>query len=137
MEEEVGKIIQVANGKIIVQIKSGSQCELCGAAQACNPAQATVRQLELPYQNEDIKIGDEVMIQFKPQIRVLSAALVFILPIFFMIAGYFIGQTIFKNEGMAVFSSFLGLMVAFLVLRIINRFSARSENFLPSIIKLS
>lgn len=137
MEEEVGKIIQVANGKIIVQIKSGGQCHLCGAAQACNPAQATVRQLELPYQNEDLKIGDEVMIQFKPQIRVLSAALVFILPIFFMIAGYFIGQTIFNTEGKAVLSSFLGLMVAFLVLRIINRFSARSENFLPSIIKLS
>lgn len=137
MEEEVGKIIRVADGKIVVQIDAGSQCKLCGAAQACHPAQATTRQLELPYQSQDLNIGDEVMVRFKPQIRVLSAALVFILPILFMIAGYFIGQSIFKNESMAVLVSFGALMVSFLALWIINRFSARSKNFVPNIIKLS
>lgn len=137
MEEEIGKIIQVANGKIVVQIEAGGQCKLCGAAQACQPAQATMRQMELPYHSQDLNIGDKVIIHFKPQIRVLSAALVFILPILFMIAGYFIGQGLFASEGMAVLFSFVGLSVSFLLLRLINRFTANSKNFVPNIIKLS
>lgn len=133
MEQEIGKIVNIIDGKVIVQIESGEQCKLCGSAHACMTLTQTTRQIEIPYNNENVKIGDRVAIGFKPQTRLLSSFLVFLMPIIFLVAGYFVGDRLFQRENMAILFSFLGLAFSFLMLRFLNKFFSRSTNFNPMI----
>ena len=133
MEQEIGKIINIINGKLIVQIESGDQCKLCGSAHACLTLTQTTRQIEIPHKNENVKIGDRVSIGFKPQTRLLSSVLVFLMPVIFLIVGYFVGNQLFQRENMAILFSFLGLVFSFLLLWLLNKFFIRSTNFDPMI----
>ena len=116
MKEEVGKITNIVNGRAYVQMESGSQCNRCGANHSCTPLNQITRELEIPVSNENIKIGDRVSINFRPQTRILSAVLVFILPVIFLITGYFIGTKFYNSEDKSILTGFTGLSISFIII---------------------
>ena len=136
MENEVGTIVKMKQGKMVIEVSSGGQCKLCGAAEACIPINDAGRKITLPYSSTNYKVGDRVKIMFKPKIRILSAVMVFLIPIIFLIFGYFIGIKIFETENIAIGFSFLGLVFSFVLLWTMNKIISRGQTFVPKVSEL-
>lgn len=134
MDIELGKIVNINNEKIVVQMEAGSQCQHCGGKPACTAMGGVVRQIEIPVEN-NLQVGDQVTINYQFQSRIVSAILVFLLPIIFLIAGYCIGFYFFETEGKAILTGIGGLMLAFIVLWALNKILTRDKHFLPTILK--
>lgn len=139
MEIEAGKIIRIINGKAIVEMETSGECQTCGAKQSCCAiGGSSKRQIEIPLVNNRDKLqeGDQIMLSYQPQARLLSAFLVFMLPIIFLIVGYFIGLNVFHTEGKAILIGLVGLLISFFVIWGLNKFVIREKNFLPQILKV-
>jgi sigma-E factor negative regulatory protein RseC len=136
MENEIGTIVKISRGKMDIAFNSGGQCQLCGAAEACLPANDTGRKITLPYSDTNLKLGNKVRIIVKPKIRIISVMMVFVIPIFFLIIGYFIGIKIFETENVAIAFSFLGLLLSFGLLWIMNKIISDTKNFVPAVVEL-
>ena len=136
MDVEKGQIINIDSNKVVVQMEAGSQCQQCSAKHACSGMGGVVRRIEIPMKN-DVKIGDQVTISYLSQSRIISAVLVFLLPLFFLFAGYFLGFYFFGNESEAILTTFGGLIVGFILLWILNKFLSKDKHFLPTIIKVN
>ena len=136
MEMEQGKIVQIAEQKAIIQMEASSHCNTCGARHSCTALSGEmVRQIEIPI-IKNIKVGDNVTISYQPRNRIISAFLVFILPILFLILGYFIGLYFWGSEGKAILTSFAGLILAFIFTWWLNKILSKKNNFLPTILKV-
>jgi len=129
-----GKIVKFKNGKAVVQMETGSQCNHCAARHACSVIDGAARQIEIPVENS-IHINDQVTLSYQAKSRIISALLVFILPIIFLIAGYFVGFEVFSSEGKAILSSIAGLIFAFVLLWGLNKILAKGQCFLPTVLK--
>ena len=140
MEQEKGKIKNITNNKIIIQMEVGAQCNSCEAKHSCCLTDnELIRNIEIPITNynHNLKIGDAITLLFKPKYRIISAFLMFILPIFMLILGYFIGFLIFKSENMSILTALTGLFFSFGFLWIINKILKKNKDFLPIISKVS
>ena len=136
MEREQGKVIRIVGGTAIVQMEAGSQCLTCSAKQACTALSGeTVRQIEIPVV-ANIKVGDNITLSYRPQDKIISALLVFMLPVILLISGYFIGLKFFETENKAVLTSFLGLIFAFILIWGVNKFFIKDRSYLPTILKV-
>lgn len=135
METEEGKIISFKDGKAVVQMEAGSQCTHCGARHACSAMGGLVRQIEIPAKN-DVQVGDHVTISYQSQSRIVSAIIVFMLPVLFLIAGYFIGFSLFGTEGKAILTSLGGLGIAFILNWGLNKIFEKDRHFVPMIVKI-
>jgi len=139
MENETGKIVRIANGKAVIELEPGEQCETCGAKGACSAFGGnTTRHIEVPVtqQLKHIKEGDRITLLFQPRTRILSAFLVFILPIIFLVTGYFFGFQYFNSEGKAILISFVALLLSFIFLWILNKLLVKKEKFIPTILRI-
>jgi len=136
MEEEIGHVVNVDQGKIKIQLTPGSQCTHCSAKSICSSLGETVRVLEVE-SDEKVKLGDRVALIFKPSTRVLSATIIFILPVIFMIIGYFLMTAYYINtEGWGIIGSLLGLVFGFIVVRIFDRILLKTKGYKPIIKKV-
>ncbi len=135
METEQGKIVDLKNGKAVIEMEAGSQCTHCGARHACSAMGGVVRQIEIPVKN-NVKVGDRVTISYQSQSRIVSALLVFLLPVLFLIAGYFVGFTLFGTEGKAILVALAGLVIAFILNWGLNKVFTTDSHFLPMIVKI-
>jgi len=138
METEQGKIIHIRNGNAIIELEAGSQCFKCQAKESCHTLTGdTTRQIEIPILNsiDNLKEGDKITLSFQPQGRILSAFLVFIMPLLFLITGYFLGIRFFGTESKAIMTSLAGLLAAFMFLWIINKTLIKDKKFIPTILK--
>lgn len=63
--------------------------------------------------SEDVKVGNVITFEIEDKSLLNIAALVYLLPIVFMIAGYFLGEFLGFPEGRRVLTSFMGLIFSF------------------------
>lgn len=136
MEEEVGTIVKIRDGNIVIELATGGQCKLCGSTEVCMPANDTGRKITLPHSDKNLKVGTKVKVVFQPKIRILSAVLVFLMPTIFLIFGYFLGMKIFEAENIAIFFSLLGLLFSIGLLWLMNRLFRNRRNFIPSVVAM-
>lgn len=136
MENEIGTIVKISQGKMDIAFSSGGQCQLCGVAEACMPVNDAGRKITIPYSNANLRVGNKVRIIVKPKIRIISALMVFVIPIIFLIIGYFIGIKIFETENVAIAFSFLGLLLSFGLLWVMNKIISNGQNFIPAVVEL-
>ena len=139
MEIEEGKIIRILNGKAIVEMETNEGCHTCGAKESCCSIVGNrKRQIEIPLANnrDKLKEGDQIALSFQPRARLLSAFLVFMLPIIFLIVGYFIGLNLFHTESKAILIGFVGLVISFFIIWALNKFVVKEKTFLPQISKV-
>lgn len=136
MEEEIGHVTQVDHGKVKIQLTAGSQCTGCGAKAFCNSLGETVRVLEVE-SKENVNPGDTVSLKFSPSSKLTSAMIIFILPIIFMIAGYFLMTSLYINtQGWGIIGSLAGLVFGFIVIRFLDRVLLKTKEYNPVIKKM-
>jgi len=63
--------------------------------------------------HEKVEVGSVITFEIEDKSLLNIAALVYLLPIFFMIGGYFFGEFLGFTEGKRVLTSFMGLILSF------------------------
>ncbi|MDZ7345627.1 MAG: SoxR reducing system RseC family protein, partial [candidate division KSB1 bacterium] len=79
--KEIGIIVQVDDGRAVVQI---NRSENCGSCTACQAFGENVMRVEAANPIGG-RVGDRVQVVIEPRRVVKSAALVFLLPLVFMV----------------------------------------------------
>ena len=135
MENESGIVVAVENGRAVIQMTPGSYCQKCAAKDICSSLGETTRQISVPT-TKKLSVGERVTLSYRASSRVTSAMIVFILPILFLIAGYFFGTSFFgKSEGWGILGSLLGLVVGFVAIWLLNKILERKQSFIPQILQ--
>ena len=107
--------------------------EACLKCRACHLAEGGVMVTEA-LNEASAKVGDQVEIE----IPVLGPSfLVFILPLIALAIGYFMGFLIFRSEVIGIFSGFLFLIFAFLILNFYDRYLKSKEKYLCRVVRIS
>lgn len=128
---QTGIVKKLNNNEAEVEITRSSACgENCASCGLCPGQTARVFALN----NAGAKTGDMVIIDMADK-KVLGAAfLVYIAPVIMLIAGYFISDAIFKNEGLAILTGFIFLAVTFIVLMRLDKRLKRK--YTPKIVEI-
>ncbi|MDZ7317322.1 MAG: SoxR reducing system RseC family protein [candidate division KSB1 bacterium] len=125
--KEIGIIVQVDDGRAVVQI---NRSENCGSCTACQAFGENVMRVEAANPIGG-RVGDRVQVVIEPRRVVKSAALVFLLPLVFMVGGYFVGAALWSahREPGGIIGATLGLSMAFSLLRLIDhRYAATLQD---------
>ncbi|WP_413700757.1 SoxR reducing system RseC family protein [Psychromonas sp. KJ10-10] len=129
MISETGKIIAIeeVDGEKIARVEciSKSACSSCNSQTSCGVGTVSkafsdkTQQFELPYK-EGMEIDSFIELQISNGNLVKSAALIYLLPLFFFISSALIFKSIFNiNEGMLIGLSALVAVFGFFVTRFI------------------
>jgi len=134
MSTEEAEVVELKEGVTVVKIEGGLRCMTCAARGACQAFGSGERKLELPTVVENVRPGERVVLKYKSQSRIVSALLVFLIPIAGLVGGFAAAEAWFGNQGAGVLGAFLGLGLGFGVLRLIDKALARRATFLPEIV---
>ncbi len=121
--EDVGKVIQVSGSHAKVEIQRGGGCGSCAMRGFCfkkgEPAVFDV-QTELP-----LKVGDLVSLDIAPSMRVLSALLVFGLPLAMLFIAFIVAR-LYLTELISVLIAFGAMALSFIVIGCLDRKHGRN-----------
>ena len=129
--EEIGKIIEITNNKAKIEINPSGGCSHCAQAHICNPLGKDKKVVELK-NTINAQVGDWVKIEIKEKNRVVSILVVLGLPIFLFLIGVIIGHQISGDKMSAILGG-LGLILAFLIAKIINNYLIKNDRDLAVI----
>ncbi len=135
METEVGWVKAIEGGYAVIRLRAGAQCGRCGAKMVCAAGKGLDRELKIPNQLY-ARVGDQVEISYSESSRILQAFLLFILPIFFLLAGYAVARSLYGTEGAAAIGAFLGLLLSLALLRVLNRVAEKRQAYLPRMVRI-
>lgn len=103
-------IVEEINGESIkVHLYRDSACAHCSGCDTHNKMGSTFRFKC----DRDLSLGDIVTFEIEDASLLNIAALVYLMPAFFMIGGYFLGQKLGFSEGRRVLMSFIFLGISF------------------------
>lgn len=118
--EEIGKVIEIIGDLVKIEITPSGSCSQCSQVNICNPFGQNKKVIELKNTIE-AQVGDSVRLEIKEKNRILSLSLLLGLPTVLFVIGIFIGQIVGGDEISAILGG-VGLLLAFLILLIINRY---------------
>ncbi|WP_319371002.1 SoxR reducing system RseC family protein [uncultured Ilyobacter sp.] len=125
-----GIIEEIDHNRIKVHLYRDSACAHCSGCSSSNKMGST---FSFKY-DEKLSIGDIVTFEIEDSSLLNIAALVYLMPILFMMAGYFIGQKLGFSEGQGVFMSFLFLALSFGIIYYFDK--KRGEKLIDQKIKV-
>ncbi len=137
MGQETGTVVKVNKNKIVVKLSAGDHCNVCAAKSMCafQSSDSSVRLLELP-KRSNIPEGAQVRLEYKESSRILAAFIVFLLPLLFLLAGYYVGESLLTGPNGGVIGAVVGFFLAGIVLYWLNRWLSHSKYFLPRLVGL-
>lgn len=129
--EETGKIVELNGNRAKIEINTSGGCAQCGQAHVCNPLGQNKKVIELK-NTINAQVGDWVKIEIKEKNRIVSILVVFGIPIFLFLIGVIIGHQISGDKMSAILGG-LGLILAFLIAKIINNYLIKKDRDLAVI----
>ncbi|HDL19514.1 MAG TPA: hypothetical protein ENH29_10700 [Bacteroidetes bacterium] len=136
MEIETGWVKELQNGNAVLRLQTNSKCSHCGAKMACGAGNGVTRELAIP-NSLLANVGDQVEISYRESSRILSAFLIFIVPIILLIAGYVFGFNRSQSESVGVLWALIGLALGFLILWFVNKIFGEKRAFVPQMIRIA
>lgn len=127
--EHDGIVTQVADAFIIVTIQSQTACAGCHAKGACGMSEMTLKSITAEKPNEDIKIGDKVIVSASSQNAMLSVLLAYIVPSILMIAILALLVLTGVSEVLAATLSLTAMAVYFIVIYLLRNKFAKKIKF--------
>ena len=116
---ENGVVISRTNDRVFVQFMQSDACKSC---KLCETMGGGFKSIEA-YDPLNVKVGDQVQVEVLAKHVVSSSFLVFIVPLIFLIAGYYAGIMLFANhsEGAGILGALVALVLSFFLVRAIDR----------------
>ena len=129
---EKGKVVTIKGEKVRVVLPSSKGCEKCGL---CKKVSDNLMEIELYYKG-DIKPGSNVRIYISPSVIIFSSFMLYILPLIFLVAGYYVGKLfdihlLLKSKGelFPALFSFLFLFTSFIPIHLVDKIKRKDKNF--------
>ena len=117
-----------------VNITSQDECAACALKGSCNPTGEG--RVMWALNNKGGEVGDEVVVELKPSVKVMGSALVFIGPLAGLFGGCLLGYVGGKTQDYAVVGGLSGVIFAFVIMRIIDRKLYKKSNLRPIITRV-
>ena len=127
-----GRVIATELVRAKVCIDPQEACKDCAAGQFCQAAHG--QQLIVVQNSMDAQVGDDVYIEQSPGIGLLSAFILFGLPVFLSIIGLVAG--VHWGETWALICGIIGFAAGLIVAKFINNLLARKSLFLPMVTEI-
>ena len=127
--EHDGIVTQVAETFIIVTIQSQTACAGCHAKVACGMSEMALKSITAEKPNEDVKIGDKVIVSASTQNAMLSVLLAYIVPSILIIAVLALLILAGTSEVLAATLSLTTTTVYFIVLYLLRNKFAKKIKF--------
>lgn len=124
---ETGIIISQEKDQATVQMARGEKCDGCNLCSMAEDGRMRVTALN----KINAGVGDMVEVEIPPGKIVGYSMLLFIMPILMMILGYFAGKAVFTfshGESSGILGSIGGLVLSFVIIRLIDRRFASTTN---------
>jgi positive regulator of sigma E activity len=137
-------VTNITDQSVFVAIQNdGSQCETCPQAGGCsictNPDKQTIvegRYIQSENDDMPIAIGDEVYIDVRPETRVVSSLILFLVPIAALFGSYKLSTLFTQNEPLTIGISLIGLMVSVIAVVFIFRNEKVKNRVKPMVYKV-
>ena len=131
---ENGIITKSISGKIVeVALQKNSACKECGLCHNMPEGMMGIEAVD----EIGARVGQQVEIEIPSGEVVKGSLVVFLLPIFFLIIGYFLGFSVSRFEVIAVICSLVSLFFGFLVVRWYDQNVVQKEALRARIIKIN
>ena len=129
---DMGRVTACEGNMAQVAIQPHSGCEDCALKTSCSPGESTHTLWAL--NPKMAEVGDEVVVELKPEVKVFGSALVFLFPLLGIFAGYFIGGKLGgDNIDYRVVGAVLGLVLFFFIVRVIDKLLSKKREMKPVI----
>ncbi len=123
---DIGVVTQIKGQKITVEIPKGGGCKSCSMHGICGTNSTPI---VLSFETDEAyNVGDKVNISVGANIKILSSLIVYLLPLVALFAFYLIARMYMQELG-AVFFGFIGLVLSFLLIRLIDKKIGKHINF--------
>jgi len=138
--EELATVVQKNNDKVEVRIIKHSACSKCD--KNCGLAGNSHDQDQVFLEVEDkigVTAGDQVLVEMEKGNLLFATVVVYVIPIFLMIIGYFFGVWMASLFGIAavelagIAGTFIFLILSFLINKMFNSYLEKISSFKPRI----
>lgn len=138
--EESATVVKSKKNKAEVRITRYSACSKCD--KSCSLAGDSHDQDEIVLEVEDsigVTAGDQVLVEMEKGNLLFATVVVYLIPIFLMITGYFLGAWMASLFGIAavevagIAGTFIFLILSFLINKIFNSYLEKNSSFKPKI----
>jgi positive regulator of sigma E activity len=142
MHEEIieeGIVVQAENGTAEVALLETKNCEECHAKIFCKPSQSELKTIKVN-DSFNCQPGDKVSFSVGGGDVLLLTTLLYGIPLVLLLAGIFLGFSIFLAEYRELYSFLLGLgliAIYYLILFLTNKSKSSFNRHLPRIINVS
>ncbi len=122
-EEEIAVIKEVFDDEVLIQIERKGACRSCSLNMLCmggeNKAEFRIRTAL------NLKPGDRVKLNIKPESRLISSFLIFVFPILMMIIFFVTAHYLLSlSEGISIVISLAGLLFSGFIIKYIDKKSS-------------
>ena len=132
---EKGTVIEIKGNKMTMRLEANEACKRCGGC-AIIDGQAILSDVE---NTVEAQKGDRVLIENKAQSVVIAALVIYIVPLIFLVAGYFLGLLLTNylriDSNWAIFMGLISLTIGFFLVKIIDRRIGSNQNFKPYVLR--
>lgn len=112
-----GRVVRIEGDTAEIAIPRSERCKSCGICPLSSDDSVLLRVRV----DKEVKVGDKVKIKTKDRYVILSAFIVYIIPVIALIIGYFLGDFLFSTETLKIGLGFLFMVISFLVNKIIDK----------------
>ncbi len=132
--EDIGVVKNISGNRIEVEIDPGNACGKCANRSACIPDEDGSKRTLMARSDIEVNPGDTVQINIEAGNVMFSAFLIFIFPLICLGFGYIIGVK--YSQSWAIYGSFIGLGLGFILVWLIDLLIGKKKSFLPIITKI-
>ncbi len=124
---QIGIVKKFEKGLATVVMDVQGGCSSCGMHGVCGTHNNCVE--HIIHTDIDLQVGDKVIVYIDPSKRIYSALLLFIFPIVNLVIFYYIAS-IFVEETYSIIFGFIGLVVAFIINRIVDKLWGKKISYM-------
>lgn len=132
IDGERGEVISIQGEKATVKIQANESCEKCGLCERVSSTEMIVEAI----MEQPVKEGERVVLSLRPGTIVKSAVILYIVPLFGLIIGYYIGQLLnsilnlgLKGELFPALMAILFLFVCFIPIRMFDKKKQKDSRY--------
>lgn len=133
MPREIGVVTEIKEGKIVLQLDGGDHCTHCAAKSMC-AINENIRVLELP-ETISVNIGEKVEIEYTEKNRITIAIIIFLLPLLFLVFGYYLANLLFHSTTSSIIGSIIGLFTGISLPYFVNKWNEKKNLIQPKLVK--
>jgi positive regulator of sigma E activity len=123
---DTGIVTHIQGKKITVEIAKGGGCKSCSMHGLCGTNSTPIVLSFIT--DAEYQIGDKVNVSVGTNIKLLSSVIVYLLPLVALFAFFLIARSFMQELG-AVLCGFIGLILSFLLIRVIDKKIGKHINF--------